>query len=61
MKVPLSGNCTPTSEPEYPTTEDVYIMNPYAGRELLTLMEALDLLNIVTGEMLADGDQRTRG
>ena len=61
MKVPMTGNCTPTSEPEYPEREDAYIMNPYAGRDLLTLMEALDLLNIVTGEMLADGDQRTRG
>ena len=59
MKVPMTGNCTPTSEPEYPEREDAYIMNPYAGKNLLTLVEALDLLNIITGEMLADGKQRS--
>jgi len=60
MKIPLSGKSTPNDEPTLPEREEAYIMNPYAGRDLLTLMEALDLLNIITGEMLADGDQRKR-
>jgi len=41
-----------------PSYTEAYIPNPYAAKELLTFIEALDLLNMISGELMADGRQR---
>lgn len=60
MKIPLSGNDVPKKVSEYPEKDEAYIINPYFGQQYLTLDEALDLLNIVTWEMIIDGEQRSK-
>ena len=41
-----------------PSFTEAYIPNPYAAKELLTFIEALDLLNMISGELMADARQR---
>ncbi len=43
-----------------PSYTEAYIPNPYAAKELLTFIEALDLLNMISGELMADARQRSR-
>lgn len=43
---------------QMPDVDEAYIMNPYADKELLTLVEAYDLLSAVASELYADGIHR---
>ncbi len=59
MKLPgcASDKMAPIEEGP-PSFTEAYIPNPYAAKELLTFIEALDLLNMISGELMADGRQR---
>jgi len=59
MKIPgcASDTMMPIEEGP-PSYTEAYIPNPYAAKELLTFIEALDLLNMISGELMADGRQR---
>ena len=41
-----------------PSYGEPYLMNPYHGKELLTFYEALDLMNLISGELMADAGNR---
>lgn len=55
MKIPESAS---DDIPEVPKRTDAYIVNPYHDKEYLTFEESLDLVNIITGELIADGQHR---
>ena len=38
-----------------PEANDAYLYNPAHGKEYLTFEEAMNLLNIITGEIMIDG------
>lgn len=57
MQVPGSAS-DPMQAQELPAIDEAYITNPYAGKELLTLVEAYDLLSAVASELYADGIHR---
>ncbi len=56
MRLPAAASDMPESGP--PSYDEAYLMNPYCGKELLTFLEALDLLNLISGELMADGRNR---
>lgn len=58
LKIPISASEIPTPD-GLPEEGEAYIQNPYAGKELLTPNEALDLVHVVIGEIIAD--RITRG
>ncbi len=41
-----------------PDAMEAYITNPYAGKNLLTVNEALDAINILSGQLVVDTWQR---
>jgi|CEGF01.1.fsa_nt_gi hypothetical protein len=57
MQIPGSAS-DPMQAKQMPDVDEAYIMNPYAGKELLTLVEAYDLLSAVASELYADGIHR---
>ncbi len=57
MRIPGSASEPPMAD-NLPDINDAYIMNPYAGKEFLTLLEAYDLLSAVSTELYADGQHR---
>lgn len=60
MRLPQSASDTMMPIEEGPPSfTEAYIPNPYAGKELLTFAEALDLLNMISGELMADARQRS--
>jgi hypothetical protein len=59
MKLPSAASDGPEPLADGPPSYDeAYLMNPYHGKELLTFYEALDLINIISGELMADGRNR---
>lgn len=59
MKLPQMASGPPRKIEEGPPSfTEAYIPNPYASKELLTFAEALDLLNMISGELMADARQR---
>lgn len=57
MKVPDSASDIPT-DTGLPGEHESYIPNRYADKDLLTRQEAIDLINHVSGALLADGNFR---
>jgi hypothetical protein len=43
---------------ELPDPTTAYIPNQYAGKELLTVLEAIDCINHLSGALLVDGRKR---
>lgn len=43
---------------DLPALSDDYIRNPYFGKEHLTLLEAYDLLSVLSAQVYADGLHR---
>lgn len=54
----LPGSASDPISTDLPNLDDAYIMNPYAGKEMLTFLEALDLLSALSSELYADGQHR---
>jgi hypothetical protein len=54
----LPGSASDPISTDLPNLDDAYIMNPYAGKEQLTFLEALDLLSALSAELYADGINR---
>lgn len=57
MKLPTSAADAPVAR-GLPELSDEYIRNPYHGKEHLSLLEAYDLLSIISAQVLADGLHR---
>jgi hypothetical protein len=55
MNVPMSAADDVKVETEIPKFGSEYIHNKYFGKEMLTPIEALDLINMLAAEMMADG------
>lgn len=59
MKLPVAASEPyQTVENGPPSYGEAYLMNPYHGKELLTFYEALDLMNLISGELMADAGNR---
>ena len=56
MRLPSSG-ADPIAT-DLPDISEEYIRNPYFGKENLTLLEAYDLLSLVSSQVYADGIAR---
>ena len=56
MKLP--GSASDPISTDLPNLDEAYIMNPYAGKDQLTFLEALDLLSSLSSELYADGLNR---
>lgn len=54
----LPGSASDPISTDLPNLDDAYIMNPYAGKEMLTFLEAIDLLSTLSSELYADGINR---
>ncbi len=54
----LPGSASDPISTDLPNLDEAYIMNPYAGKEQLTFLEAIDLLSILSAELYADGINR---
>lgn len=54
----LPGSASDPISTDLPNLDESYIMNPYAGKEQLTFLEAIDLLSILSAELYADGINR---
>ncbi len=54
----LPGSASDPISTDLPNLDEAYIMNPYAGKEQLTFLEALDLLSALSAELYADGINR---
>lgn len=54
----LPGSASDPISTDLPNLDEAYIMNPYAGKEQLTFLEALDLLSALSSELYADGQHR---
>ena len=54
----LPGSASDPISTDLPNLDDAYIMNPYAGKDQLTFLEALDLLSALSAELYADGQHR---
>jgi ADP-heptose:LPS heptosyltransferase len=54
----LPGSASDPILTDLPNLDEAYIMNPYAGKEQLTFLEALDLLSALSAELYADGINR---
>ena len=54
----LPGSASDPISTDLPNLDDAYIMNPYAGKDQLTFLEALDLLSALSSELYADGINR---
>ena len=54
----LPGSASDPISTDLPNLDEAYIMNPYAGKEMLTFLEALDLLSALSSELYADGQHR---
>lgn len=54
----LPGSASDPISTDLPDLDEAYIMNPYAGKEQLTFLEALDLLSALSSELYADGINR---
>lgn len=52
MKIPLAANIEFADNIQEIKGE--YIKNPYAGKDMLTVEEALDSINKISGMLLAD-------
>jgi len=52
MELPISA-----AEPikKGPVNQEAYIINPYHGKDRLTVQEAMDCINHLSGVLLADG------
>lgn len=59
MKIP--GSASDDIMEDMPSLDDAYVTNPYAGKEMLTFLEALDLISAVSSELYADGNYRSFG
>ena len=53
MELPTSAADEPTKR--IPGDEDTFILNPYHGKDKLTVQEAIDCINHLSGVLLADG------
>ena len=59
MKLPTAASDGPEPmENGPPSYGEAYLMNPYHGKEMLTFYEALDLMNLISGELMADAGNR---
>jgi len=56
MKIPF-----PERDKNIPGLNEAYIRNPYPGKELLTVEEALDSINRISGMILIDKRYRHNG
>ena len=54
----LPGSASDPILTDLPNLDEAYIMNPYAGKDQLTFLEALDLLSALSSELYADGINR---
>ena len=54
----LPGSASDPISTDLPNLDEAYIMNPYAGKEQLTFLEAIDLLSVLSSELYADGINR---
>ncbi len=54
----LPGSASDPISTDLPNLDEAYIMNPYAGKDQLTFLEALDLLSSLSSELYADGQHR---
>ena len=54
----LPGSASDPISTDLPNLDEAYIMNPYAGKDQLTFLEALDLLSALSSELYADGINR---
>jgi hypothetical protein len=45
-------------EGSLPDTDEAYIPNPYAGKDLISPRQAVDCINFLSGALLADGRKR---
>ena len=54
----LPGSASDPVSTDLPNLDEAYIMNPYAGKDQLTFLEALDLLSALSSELYADGINR---
>jgi hypothetical protein len=54
----LPGSASDPISTDLPNLDEAYIMNPYAGKDQLTFLEALDLLSALSAELYADGINR---
>ena len=54
----LPGSASDPISTDLPNLDEAYIMNPYAGKDQLTFLEALDLLSSLSSELYADGINR---
>ena len=60
MEIPDSASDEPIVGDSAPDFGDAYLMNPYFGVELLTFDQAVDLLNLISGEILVDRRNRSK-
>lgn len=51
MKIPESGA---DKQKNIPEKNDEYIKNPHYGKEYLTQFEAIDIINMLSGMLMAD-------
>ena len=58
MKLPTSAS-EKLERQDLPDENEAVFINPYHGREKLTKHEAIDCINILSGELLADGHFRS--
>lgn len=65
MKIPESAASKPVGLPD---KGDAYIQNPHYGKEHLTIFEAIDAINMLSGMIMSDlrfrggdGNQRRTG
>ena len=54
----LPGSASDPISTDLPNLDEAYIVNPYAGKDQLTFLEALDLLSSLSSELYADGINR---
>lgn len=59
MKIPNSASMGPENKQEFiPEMRDVILNNPYFGNKELTRMQALDLINQLSMQLLIDEKER---
>lgn len=60
MKIPEAADRPLEHNDRLPSPDEAIFINPYHGRERLTRHEAIDCINILSGELLADGHYRSQ-
>ncbi len=52
-RIPESASAPPTAPVPVPDAQEAIVLNPSAGQELLTPEQAIDLINYISGVLLA--------